>query len=97
RHDGRSRGGRPGERARRPSRRFSLQPRVDPRNPVQRIGETPRARAAPAHRGAQHAQALLAYEDAARLYEMAIAALELDRPADLRLRCELLLNLGEAL
>jgi len=50
-----------------------------------------------AHRGAQHAQALLAYEDAARLYEMAIAALELDRPADLRLRCELLLNLGEAL
>jgi predicted ATPase/class 3 adenylate cyclase len=49
-----------------------------------------------AHRGAQHAQAMLAYEDAARLYEMALAALELGRPQDERLRCEMLLSLGEA-
>ncbi|HVA77274.1 MAG TPA: AAA family ATPase [Candidatus Binataceae bacterium] len=50
-----------------------------------------------AHRGAQHAQAMLAYEDAARLYEMALAALELGHAEDGRLRCEMLLSLGEVL
>ncbi|MHB8384740.1 MAG: AAA family ATPase, partial [Candidatus Binataceae bacterium] len=50
-----------------------------------------------AHRGARHAQAMLAYEDAARMYETAISALELGRPQDERLRCEILLSLGEAL
>ncbi|MFZ0660599.1 MAG: AAA family ATPase, partial [Candidatus Binataceae bacterium] len=50
-----------------------------------------------ASRGAQHAQTTLAYEDAARMYEMAISALELSHPADEARRCEILLNLGEAL
>ncbi|MGC1678550.1 MAG: AAA family ATPase [Candidatus Binataceae bacterium] len=50
-----------------------------------------------ANRGARHAQAMLAYEDAARMYEMATSALELAHPADERQRCEMLLNLGEAL
>lgn len=48
-------------------------------------------------RAAQHAQAMLAYEEAARMYEMAISALELGHPDAERLRCEMLLNLGEAL
>jgi eukaryotic-like serine/threonine-protein kinase len=50
-----------------------------------------------ARRGAQHAQTMFAYEDAARMYQMAISALELAHPADERMRCETLLNLGEAL
>lgn len=49
-----------------------------------------------AQRAADRALALLAYEESARLYEMALEALELaDRPDD-RARCELLLSLGEA-
>lgn len=39
---------------------------------------------------------LLAYEEAARLYEMALEALELADLQDERARCELLLSLGEA-
>jgi tetratricopeptide (TPR) repeat protein len=41
------------------------------------------------------AAALLAYEEAARLYEMALDALALKATADDRLRCELLLALGD--
>jgi class 3 adenylate cyclase len=50
-----------------------------------------------ARRGAQNAQALLAYEEAARLYQMAIEAVELREPIDEALRCEMLLSLGEAM
>src|SRR5262249_34430507 len=50
-----------------------------------------------ARRGAESAQALLAYREAARLFEMAIEALELEQPADETLRCTMLLGLGEAL
>jgi predicted ATPase/class 3 adenylate cyclase len=50
-----------------------------------------------ARRGAQNAQALLAYEEAARLYQMAIDGLALRGPSDDTLRCDLLLGLGEAL
>jgi len=39
---------------------------------------------------------LLAYEEAARLYALALDALELARPGDESLRCALLLSLGEA-
>ena len=39
---------------------------------------------------------LLAYEEAVRLYEMALEALGLDGAASAQLRCELLLDLGEA-
>jgi DNA-binding SARP family transcriptional activator/tetratricopeptide (TPR) repeat protein len=42
------------------------------------------------------ATALLAYEEAARLYEMALDALALKATADDRRRCELLLALGDA-
>ena len=48
-----------------------------------------------ARRAGDRALALLAYEEAARLYEMALDALELAEP-DERMRCELLLLLGEA-
>ena len=43
-----------------------------------------------------HAFTLLAYEEAARLYETALQALELADPADERTRCELLVSLGAA-
>jgi DNA-binding SARP family transcriptional activator len=39
---------------------------------------------------------LLAFEEAARLYERSLEALERDRPDDVSRRCELLLTLGEA-
>ena len=39
---------------------------------------------------------LLAYEEAARLYEAALETLELSEPGDERTRCELLLALGDA-
>jgi DNA-binding SARP family transcriptional activator len=42
------------------------------------------------------ALALLAYEDAGRLYQTALDALELSHPDDDRTRCELLLVLGDA-
>jgi DNA-binding SARP family transcriptional activator len=49
-----------------------------------------------ASRAGDHALALLAYEEAARLYRMALDALELAHPLNQQTRCELLLALGEA-
>jgi DNA-binding SARP family transcriptional activator/tetratricopeptide (TPR) repeat protein len=49
-----------------------------------------------ARRAGDHALALLAYEEAARLYETALEALDLLGPSDERTRCELLLSFGEA-
>ena len=49
-----------------------------------------------ARRAGDRALALLAYEEAARLYEMAISALERAAPLDEPARGELLLSLGEA-
>ena len=45
---------------------------------------------------ADRALELLAYEEAARLYETALETLELSDPADHRTHCELLLELGDA-
>jgi DNA-binding SARP family transcriptional activator len=49
-----------------------------------------------AQRAGDRALALLAYEEAARLYRTALDALELDPPVKPEARCELLLALGEA-
>ena len=49
-----------------------------------------------ARRAADRAVELLAYEEAARLYAMALEALELADPGDDATRCGLLLSLGEA-
>ena len=49
-----------------------------------------------ARRAGDRALGLLAYEEAARLYSMALDALELSAPDDEKTRCELLLSLGEA-
>jgi DNA-binding SARP family transcriptional activator/tetratricopeptide (TPR) repeat protein len=49
-----------------------------------------------ARRAGDRALDVLAYEQAAELYRTALEALELAGPADERLRCELLLSLGEA-
>ena len=49
-----------------------------------------------ARRAGDRALALLAYEEAARLYEIALDALRVADPDDERARCELLLSLGEA-
>jgi DNA-binding SARP family transcriptional activator/tetratricopeptide (TPR) repeat protein len=49
-----------------------------------------------ARRAGEQAQRLLAYEESARLYRMALAALDSMEPPDERARCELLLSLGEA-
>jgi DNA-binding SARP family transcriptional activator/tetratricopeptide (TPR) repeat protein len=49
-----------------------------------------------ARRAGDRALALLAYEEAARLYAMALDALALSQPDDERTQCELLLSLGEA-
>jgi DNA-binding SARP family transcriptional activator/tetratricopeptide (TPR) repeat protein len=49
-----------------------------------------------AQQAADRALALLAFEEAARLYRTALDSLELARPGDERTRCELLLSLGEA-
>jgi len=49
-----------------------------------------------ARRAGSLAVALLAYEEAVRLYEMALEALGLDAAASAQLRCELLLALGDA-
>jgi len=49
-----------------------------------------------ARQAAEHAAALLAYEEAARLYQMALDAIVLHAPADEATRCELLLGLGDA-
>lgn len=50
-----------------------------------------------AQRAGDRALALLAYEEAARLYETALEALELQHRMDPGSRCELLLALGDAL
>ena len=49
-----------------------------------------------ARRAGDRALALLAYEEAARLYETALDALDLTAARTRRARCELLLSLGEA-
>src|SRR2546423_12773428 len=49
-----------------------------------------------AHRAADHALALLAYEEAARLYKTALATFDLSGASDVATRCELLLSHGEA-
>ena len=49
-----------------------------------------------AGRAGDRAVRLLAFEEAARLYERALEVLERDRPDDVSRRCELLLTLGEA-
>jgi DNA-binding SARP family transcriptional activator len=49
-----------------------------------------------AQRAGDHALTLLAYEEAARLYETALEALDRADPSDERRRCELLLLLGAA-
>ena len=49
-----------------------------------------------AQRAGDRALALLAYEEAARLFRMALDALELTHPPDEQMRCRLLLGLGEA-
>jgi DNA-binding SARP family transcriptional activator len=49
-----------------------------------------------ARRAGDHAAKLVAYEEAARLYQMAIEALERRAPHDGPTRCELLLALGDA-
>ena len=47
-------------------------------------------------RAGDHAVRLLAYEEAARLYERALEALDLKQPSSETVRCDLLLGLGEA-
>jgi DNA-binding SARP family transcriptional activator len=49
-----------------------------------------------AQRAGDRALELLAYEEAARLYRVALEALDVARPDDEQTRCELLLSLGEA-
>jgi DNA-binding SARP family transcriptional activator len=49
-----------------------------------------------ARRAGNRAVALLAFEEAARLYQMALEAIQLKEPAHEATRCELLLALGEA-
>ena len=48
-------------------------------------------------RAGESAVKLLAYEEAARLYKLALQALDLTQPVDRVTRCELLLSLGDAL
>ena len=50
-----------------------------------------------ARRAGERASRLLAYEEAVRLYRMALATLDSKRSSDDPTRCELLLELGEAL
>jgi tetratricopeptide (TPR) repeat protein len=49
-----------------------------------------------ARRAGERAIRLLAYEEAARLFELALQALELESSVDPRIQCELLLALGDA-
>jgi hypothetical protein len=49
-----------------------------------------------ARRAGERAARLLAYEEAVRLFETALTGLELKEPVDKRMRCELLLALGDA-
>ena len=50
-----------------------------------------------AQRAGDRAVTLIAYEEAARLYELALQGLELKQPVDPAAHCELLLALGDAL
>ncbi len=50
-----------------------------------------------ARRAGERALKLVAYEEAARFYEVSLQALELKQPTDQVARCELLLALGDAL
>jgi tetratricopeptide (TPR) repeat protein len=50
-----------------------------------------------ATRAGDQAAQLVAYEEAARLYELALQALELEHPIDPERRCQLLLALGDTL
>ena len=50
-----------------------------------------------AQRAGEHANRLLAYEEAARFFRTALQALELKQPADPVGRCDLLLSIGDAL
>ncbi|MHB8576439.1 MAG: helix-turn-helix transcriptional regulator, partial [Dehalococcoidia bacterium] len=59
------------------------------------LGETERA-IGYARRAAERAQALLAFEDAARHFELALQVLDQQVVPDALLRCDLLLELGEA-
>jgi tetratricopeptide (TPR) repeat protein len=59
-------------------------------------GEVDRA-VAYARRAGERAVRLLAYEEAVRLFEMALEALQLRRPVDQPTRCDLLLALGDAM
>jgi hypothetical protein len=59
------------------------------------MGDAARA-AAYSRRAAEHAALQLAYEDAVRLYRMALHATELQDDADPLVRCDLLLGLGDS-
>ncbi len=59
-----------------------------------RLGESERARKY-AERAAERASAMVAFEEAARCYQMALAAMGIGRRADRRHRCELLLAMAE--
>ena len=48
-------------------------------------------------RAGDRAVSVLAYEEGARLYELALQSIQLSPPGDERTRCELLVDLGEAL
>jgi class 3 adenylate cyclase len=61
-----------------------------PAAPVTKVVET-------ARRAAAHAHAMLAYQEAAHLYEVALAAVEIAPLPDAELRCLLSLGLGESL
>jgi tetratricopeptide (TPR) repeat protein len=60
-----------------------------------RLGESERARQY-AERAAARATELVAFEEATRFYQMALAAMGTGRRSDRRHRCELLLAMGEA-
>src|SRR5690606_21895618 len=47
-------------------------------------------------RAAEHAASRFAYEDSVRLYRMALQATELEEQGDPRVRCDILLGLGDA-
>ena len=59
-------------------------------------GDDARKAADYAQRAGDRALSLLGFEEGARLFEMGLQALELSGPVDGRMRCELLLRLGDA-
>jgi hypothetical protein len=58
------------------------------------VGKAPKA-IAYCQRAAEHAASLLDFKESARLYKMALRASDLQKPADKKTRCELLLELGK--